>query len=77
MRWLAMLLLFVLLSAVFFWSVGKIVRTFTTESTDDAFLDEHIISIAPKIAGHVLAVHVAHNQEVKKGDLLLEIDPRD
>jgi len=49
----------------------------THESTDDAFIDAHIVSIAPKIAGRVSAVKVKDNQLVQKGDLLLEIDPRD
>jgi membrane fusion protein (multidrug efflux system) len=47
------------------------------ESTDDAFIDGHIIGIAPKVAGEVLAVHVQDNQLVKEGDPILEIDPRD
>src|SRR5471032_2274929 len=47
------------------------------ESTDDAFIDAHIIPISPKVAGQVLAVHVNDNQAVKAGDALLEIDSRD
>lgn len=47
------------------------------ESTDDAFIDGHIIGIAPKVAGEVVAVHVTDNQLIKEGDPLLEIDPRD
>lgn len=47
------------------------------ESTDDAFIDAHIIPISPKVAGQVLAVHVDDNQAVKTGDALLEIDERD
>ncbi len=52
-------------------------HSLTHESTDDAFIDAHIVSIAPKIAGRISAVKVRDNQLVKKGDLLLEIDPRD
>jgi membrane fusion protein (multidrug efflux system) len=46
-------------------------------STDDAFIDGRIHTIAPKIAGTVKAIHVNDNQPVKKGDLLVEIDPAD
>ena len=53
------------------------VHSFTHESTDDAFIDVHYVSVAPKIAGRVAAVHVDDNQLVKKGDVLVEIDPRD
>jgi membrane fusion protein (multidrug efflux system) len=49
----------------------------THESTDDAFIDAHVASIAPKISGRVSTVKVNDNQMVKKGQVLLEIDPRD
>jgi membrane fusion protein (multidrug efflux system) len=52
-------------------------HSMTHESTDDAFIDGHVISIAPKVSGKVIAVHVDDNQQVRKGDLLFEIDPRD
>jgi membrane fusion protein (multidrug efflux system) len=47
------------------------------ESTDDAFIEGHIIQISPKVAGHIAKVYVSENQHVKKGDLLAEIDSRD
>ena len=46
-------------------------------STDDAFIDGHIHSIAAKIPGTVKVVFVEANQAVKKGDVLVEIDPTD
>jgi membrane fusion protein (multidrug efflux system) len=49
----------------------------THESTDDAFIEAHVVSIAPRIAGQVLAVHVLDNQLVHSNDLLVEIDPAD
>jgi membrane fusion protein (multidrug efflux system) len=47
------------------------------QSTDDAFVDGHIVNVAPQVAGRVSRVLVNDNQMVKKGDLLVEIDPRD
>jgi membrane fusion protein (multidrug efflux system) len=47
------------------------------ESTDDAFIDGHAITIAPQVAGRVARLLINDNQEVKKGDTLVEIDPRD
>lgn len=47
------------------------------ESTDDAFIDAHTTSVSPKVGGYVVKVYVKANQQVKKGDLLVEIDPRD
>jgi membrane fusion protein (multidrug efflux system) len=46
-------------------------------STDDAFIEGHAISISPKVSGHILKVYVDDNQQVKEGELLAEIDPRD
>jgi membrane fusion protein (multidrug efflux system) len=47
------------------------------EVTDDAFIDGAIIQISPRVSGQVLRVLVTDNQHVNKGDLLLELDPRD
>jgi membrane fusion protein (multidrug efflux system) len=47
------------------------------ESTDDAIIEAHVTPIAPQIAGRVARLLVNDNQEVKRGDLLLEIDPND
>lgn len=49
----------------------------THESTDDAFIDAHIVSVAPKIAGRVSAVRVNDNQLVHEGEPLVSIDARD
>jgi membrane fusion protein (multidrug efflux system) len=46
-------------------------------SSDDANVDGHIGSIAPKVSGNVIEVLVRDNQEVKAGDVLVRIDPRD
>jgi membrane fusion protein (multidrug efflux system) len=46
-------------------------------STDDAEVDGHIGAIASKIAGNVVEVLVDDNQEVKTGQPLVRIDPRD
>ncbi len=47
------------------------------ESSDDANVDGHVSSIAPKISGNVAEVAVQDNQPVKAGDVLVRIDPRD
>jgi membrane fusion protein (multidrug efflux system) len=46
-------------------------------STDDAYVDGYIHTIAPKISGTVKALHIHDNQHVLAGDLLLEIEPQD
>ena len=47
------------------------------ESTDDAFIDGHVVAVSPRVAGHVAKVYVTDNQWVNQGDLLAELDPRD
>ncbi len=46
-------------------------------STDDAEIDGHINPISSRINGTVIAVYVENTYEVKRGDPLVEIDPRD
>ena len=47
------------------------------ETTDDAFIDAHVTPIAPQVAGRISQVLVQDNQEVKAGDVLVQIDPSD
>jgi multidrug efflux system membrane fusion protein len=44
--------------------------------TDDAEVFANLIGMAPQVDGPIMKLHVADNQFVKKGDLLLEIDDR-
>jgi len=45
--------------------------------TDDAYVTAHIALIAPRISGQVASVEVDDNQQVKAGQLLVTLDPRD
>ena len=47
------------------------------ETTDDAAVEAHVIQVSPKISAHVKAVRFDDNYQVKRGDLLIELDPRD
>ncbi|HKT53571.1 MAG TPA: HlyD family secretion protein [Caulobacteraceae bacterium] len=47
------------------------------ESTDDAYVDGHVVRVAPQIAGQVVQVYVDDNTPVKTGQPLLRIDPSD
>jgi membrane fusion protein (multidrug efflux system) len=47
------------------------------EDTDDAFVDGYVTLIAPRVSGPVTQLLITDNQEVKAGDELVDIDPRD
>jgi membrane fusion protein (multidrug efflux system) len=47
------------------------------ETTDDAQVDGHITPMASKVYGRVAQVLVEDNQQVKAGQVLVKIDPRD
>jgi len=64
--------LVVLVGAVVLW------RYFGSyESTDDAQVDVHLYPVSARISGYVIKVNVEDNQYVQKGDVLVEIDPKD
>ncbi len=46
-------------------------------STDDAFIEGNIHTIAARVSGSVKTVLVLDNQQVKQGDVLVELDPMD
>jgi membrane fusion protein (multidrug efflux system) len=68
---------FVVLAIALFFVVDYVVDVMTHESTDDAFIAGHVVGVAPRISGQVLAVNVTDNQLVHSNDLLVEIDPAD
>jgi membrane fusion protein (multidrug efflux system) len=72
-----MILLGLFLAVGLIFGVRYYVHASTHESTDDAFIDGHVVQISPTVTGHILKVYITDNQHVKKGDLLAEIDPRD
>jgi membrane fusion protein (multidrug efflux system) len=45
------------------------------ESTDNAFIDVHMVRVASQVAGRVTLVPVDDNQAVAPGQLLVRIDP--
>ena len=45
--------------------------------TDDAYVEAHVELISARVPGHVQMLHVDDNSKVKKGDVVLELDPRD
>jgi membrane fusion protein (multidrug efflux system) len=53
------------------------ILTHGREGTDDAQVDGDVVTVSARVGGMIALVHVVDNQQVKKGDLLVEIDPAD
>jgi membrane fusion protein, multidrug efflux system len=49
----------------------------THVSTDDAYVEGTVSPVSAKVSGHVVELLVNDNQAVRRGELLLRIDPRD
>jgi membrane fusion protein (multidrug efflux system) len=49
----------------------------TQVSTDDAYVEGAVAVVSAKVMGNVVELLVQDNQQVKAGDLLLRLDPRD
>jgi membrane fusion protein (multidrug efflux system) len=47
------------------------------EGTDDAQVSADMVPVGTRVAGAVARVHITENQQVKKGELLVEIDRAD
>ncbi|ALB62185.1 Membrane fusion component of tripartite multidrug resistance system [Cronobacter condimenti 1330] len=69
---LGIVVIIMVVAAIIWWFMTR-----NLETTDDAFIEGDAVTIAPKVAGYVTDLRVKDNQRVKKGDLLVVIDPRD
>ena len=59
------------------WGGTAWYASFTRVSTDDAYVEGSITPVSAKVGGHVVEMLVRDNQAVKRGDLLIRVDPRD
>jgi membrane fusion protein (multidrug efflux system) len=57
--------------AYWYWQTGR-----QFESTDNAYVNAHMVHIAAQVTGQVVALTVDENQPVAKGATLLKIDPQ-
>ncbi|MCQ2957813.1 MAG: HlyD family secretion protein [Candidatus Gastranaerophilales bacterium] len=47
------------------------------QSTDDAYIESHLVQIAPRVAGQIEEIKIDDNQSIKEGDVIAIIDPAD
>ena len=72
-RWVVLLVLIVAVAAgVYVWHYYSI-----RESTDDAQIDGHIGPVSSRVPGTAIQVNFEDNQQVKAGDILVQLDPKD
>ena len=71
-----------------FWIIGAVVLVLIGvglfwwhstyyEDTDDAQVDGNLVQISARIKGNIIKVGVEDNQAVQRGQVLIDIDPRD
>jgi membrane fusion protein (multidrug efflux system) len=55
--------------------IPRLLHALNTVSTDDAYVNGYVTFVAPRVSGQVARVLVDDNYRVKKGDVLVELDP--
>lgn len=53
------------------------VESLLYQSTDDAYVESHMVQIAPRVAGQVVEVYINDNQKIKEGDIVAVLDDSD
>jgi membrane fusion protein (multidrug efflux system) len=76
-RWisLAVILLVVLAIAFGLWRTWKHSEVYP--NTEDAYVSGDVFSVSSRIPGTLLSVSVAENQEIRQGQVIATLDPRD
>ena len=60
---------------VVFVIIPRVFHAWHTVSTDDAYVNSYVTFVAPRVSGQVAQVLVDDNNRVKKGDVLVRLDP--
>jgi membrane fusion protein, multidrug efflux system len=59
------------------WGVRAWLYSRTHETTDDAYVDGHLVPVLAKVGGYVVRVNGDENTHVKEGDTIVVIDDSD
>ena len=73
-KWLILVAVVGGLAVAGYFVVPRVITALNTVSTDDAYVNGHVTSVAPRVSGQVTQVLVDDNYRVKKGDLLVQLD---
>jgi membrane fusion protein, multidrug efflux system len=67
----------VVLLALLGWAIYYVTYGRDHVSTDDAYVNGNLIRLTPQVSGTVVAIHTDETQFVRRGDVLVQLDPRD
>lgn len=73
--WVALVLLAVILGGSAIYGAMWVRHRWTHSISDDAFVDSHLVNVAPEVAGTIVEVRVQEQQRVKRGEVLAIVDP--
>ncbi len=66
----------IIAAAGYYYGVPYVRRALDTVSTDDAYVNGHVTFVAARVLGQVERVLVDDNYRVRKGDVLVRLDPK-
>ncbi len=70
--------IFIIISVILIIAVAiAVINAGHYQSTEDAYVENHTVRVAPRVAGQITKVYIKDNQKVKSGDLVAEIDNAD
>jgi membrane fusion protein (multidrug efflux system) len=70
-----LIVILIIIAAVLILGIPRVIHALHTVSTDDAYVNSYVTFVAPRVEGQVSRVLVDDNNRVKKGDVLVELDP--
>lgn len=66
-----------ILSTLAIAGISRFILTWGEQSTDNAQIEGHVVTLAARVAGTIQTLQVSDGQRVKKGDVLVLLDPAD
>ncbi|WP_431209910.1 HlyD family secretion protein [Puia sp. P3] len=71
------IIIYSVVAGVLAWFGVQFYHILTYEETDNAQIEGDIIPIRTSVSGYIATINFLDNQKVRKGQVLLQIDPRD
>jgi membrane fusion protein (multidrug efflux system) len=72
-----LIILAILLIAAAGWGVYYLLVARWHVSTDDAYVNGNLVRLTPQVGGTVIAINTDETQFVRRGEVLVQLDPRD